>query len=159
MRLTVTLIAAIAGCALGLSGCGRSSGAKPPAAAPTASTVSGTVVVSAASSLKGTFSQLATQFEAAHPGVKVTLNFGGSDSLAAQITGGAPVDVFAAASTKTMATVTAAKDGLAAPLNFAKNELEIALPPGNPRHVAALADTVRPGVKLVLCAAAVPCGA
>jgi molybdate transport system substrate-binding protein len=159
VRLTVTLIAAIAGCALGLSGCGRSSGAKPPAAAPTASTVSGTVVVSAASSLKGTFSQLATQFEAAHPGVKVTLNFGGSDSLAAQITGGAPVDVFAAASTKTMATVTAAKDGLAAPVNFAKNELEIALPPGNPRHVAALADTVRPGVKLVLCAAAVPCGA
>jgi molybdate transport system substrate-binding protein len=167
MRTIVTLTAAVATCALGLTACGSSSSSTPTAASATsapatssaAAPVTGTVIVSAASSLKDTFTTLATQFEAAHPGVKVTLNFAGSDALAAQITGGAPVDVFAAASTKTMATVTDAKDGLAAPVNFVQNELEIAVPPSNPAKVATLADTARSGVKLVLCAAAVPCGA
>ena len=89
----------------------------------------------------------------------MTLNFGGSDTLAAAITGGAPVDVFAAASTKTMTTVTAADDGAGTPVTFAKNELEIAVPPSNPAKIASLADTVKTGVKLVTCAATVPCGA
>jgi molybdate transport system substrate-binding protein len=174
MRSIVTLTAAVATCALGLTACGSSSSSTPAAASATsapatsaattgssaaAAAVTGTVVVSAAASLKDTFTTLAHQFEAARPGVKVTLNFAGSDALAAQITGGAPVDVFAAASTKTMATVTDAKDGLAAPINFVKNELEIAVPPSNPAKVATLADTAKPGIKLVLCAAAVPCGA
>jgi molybdate transport system substrate-binding protein len=121
--------------------------------------VSGTVVVSAASSLKETFTQLARQFEQAHPGTRVTLNFGGSDALAAQITAGAGVDVFAAASTKTMEVVTAAKDAVGSPTNFAKNKLEIAVPPSNPGQITTLADTTKSGVKLVLCVATVPCGA
>jgi molybdate transport system substrate-binding protein len=150
----LTAVALSAATALSLGGCGGSS-SKPP----TADAVTGTVVVSAASSLKETFTTLASRFEAAHPGIKVTLNFAGSDALASQITGGAAVDVFAAASSKTMATVTDAKDGAGAPVTFVRNELEIAVPPGNPAKVATLADTTRPGVKLVLCAVAVPCGA
>ena len=173
LHRTLSLITAVTAGALALTACGSSSSSKPaaqastttaPATAATGSSAAtgaamGTIVVSAASSLKDTFTQLAKQFEAAHPGTKVTLNFAGSDALAAQITGGAPVDVFAAASTKTMTTVTAAKDGLAAPVNFVKNELEIAVPPSNPAKITSFADTVKPGVKLVLCAAAVPCGA
>jgi molybdate transport system substrate-binding protein len=42
---------------------------------------------------------------------------------------------------------------------FAKNELEIAVAPNNPDHIATLADVTKPGVKLALCAATVPCGA
>jgi molybdate transport system substrate-binding protein len=148
-----TRLIVAAACALALPGCGSSS--KSTGADP----VSGTVVVDAASSLKDTFTVLATSFEAAHPGSKVTLNFGGSDTLAAAITGGAPVDVFAAASAKTMTTVTAAGDGVGTPVTFAKNELEIAVPPSNPAKIASLADTVKSGVKLVTCAATVPCGA
>ena len=72
---------------------------------------------------------------------------------------GAPVDVFAAASTKTMSTVTDAGTRSGSRSVFAKNELEIAVPPSNPAKIATLADTTRSGVKLVLCAAAVPCGA
>ena len=121
--------------------------------------LSGAVVVSAAASLKEPFTTLAAQFEKAHPGTTVTLNFGGSDTLAAQITAGAAVDVFAAASTATMATVTNAGDALAPPVTFARNELEIATPAGNAAGIASLAGTTRPGTKLVLCATAVPCGA
>jgi molybdate transport system substrate-binding protein len=128
-----------------------SSGVQSPA--PT-----GTVVVFAAASLKDTFTALAQQFEAAHPGVKIVPSFGGSDTLAAQIVQGAPVDVFASANTTTMATVTKANDA-ATPTNFAKNALEIAVAPGNPKGIASLADVTKSGVKLALCAPSVPCGA
>jgi molybdate transport system substrate-binding protein len=89
----------------------------------------------------------------------VTFSYGGSSTLAQQIVNGAPADVFAAASPATMKTVTDANlaDGTAAV--FARNQLVIAVPPDNPRHIAALADLAKPGVKVALCAAAVPCGA
>jgi molybdate transport system substrate-binding protein len=138
--------------ALCLSAC--SSSKKAPA-----SKLSGNVVVFAASSLKVTFTTLIADFETANPGLKVTPSYGGSDTLAAQITQGAPVDVFAAASTTTMGTVTTAGDAVGTPQVFAKNELEIAVAPNNPDHIATLADVTKSGVKLAVCAAAVPCGA
>jgi molybdate transport system substrate-binding protein len=109
--------------------------------------------------LKNAFTTLATNFEQANPGVKIVPSYGGSDSLAAQITQGAPVDVFAAASTTTMATVTAAGDTATTPVVFAKNELEIAVAQGNPKKITTLADLTKKGLKLAICAAAVPCGA
>jgi molybdate transport system substrate-binding protein len=139
-----------------LTGC--SSSKRISAAAPASAALSGTVVVFAASSLKATFTTLATNFEHAHPGVKIVPSYGGSDTLAAQITQGARVDVFAAASTTTMGTVTTAGEGVGTPQVFAKNELEIAVSPSNPDHIASLADVTKSGVKLALCAATVPCG-
>jgi molybdate transport system substrate-binding protein len=136
-----------------------STSAAASSAAPASATLSGTLVVFAASSLKATFTTLATNFEQANPGVKIVPSYGGSDTLAAQITQGAPVDVFAAASTTTMGTVTTAGDGVGTPQVFAKNELEIAVAPNNPEHIASLADVTKSGVKLALCAATVPCGA
>jgi len=59
-----------------------------------------TLTVSAASSLKDAFTEIGKEFESQHPGVKVDFNFASSGDLAQQITAGAPVDVFAAASTK-----------------------------------------------------------
>ena len=41
---------------------------------------------------------------------------------------------------------------------FARNVLEIAVAKGNPKKIKTLADTVKPGVQLVLCAPTVPCG-
>jgi molybdate transport system substrate-binding protein len=119
----------------------------------------GTLTVLAAASLQRTFTQLAHDFEAGHPGVSVRLSFGGSNSLATQITQGAPADVFAAANESTMQTVTKAGDAAGTPAIFATNTLVIATPAGNPRHLAGLADLATSGVKLDLCAPAVPCGA
>ena len=86
----------------------------------------------AAASLKESFTTLGKDFEKAHPGTKVIFSFGGSDTLAASITGGAPADVFASASPKTMKIVTDEGDGAGTPATFVRNQLEIATLPGNP---------------------------
>ncbi|MGH3243475.1 MAG: molybdate ABC transporter substrate-binding protein [Spirillospora sp.] len=119
----------------------------------------GTLTVFAAASLTETFTSLGRTFEGSHPGVKVRFNFGGSSTLAQQITQGAPADVFAAASPTTMKTVTDAGDAAASPQVFTKNRLVIAVPKDNPGRVATVGDLSGPGLKVVLCAVQVPCGA
>ncbi len=45
-----------------------------------------------------------------------------------------------------------------APKTFARNKLEIAVAPGNPKHITGLADLEKPGVTLVLEDPSVPAG-
>ncbi|TMR97933.1 molybdate ABC transporter substrate-binding protein [Nonomuraea basaltis] len=116
------------------------------------------VTVFAAASLTDTFTELGRAFESAHPGATVRFNFGSSATLAQQITQGAPADVFAAASPATMKTVTDASPA-GAPVTFAKNKLQIAVPADNPATVDELKDLADPRVKVALCAEQVPCGA
>jgi molybdate transport system substrate-binding protein len=147
---------------LALSACSSSDSGSSPTSDTSASSSpkpSGTVTVFAAASLKESFTTLGKEFEKANPGTKVTFNFGGSDTLAASITGGAPADVFAAASPKTMAIVTDKKDAATTPATFVRNQLEIATLPGNPDKVASLKDLTKSGLKVVLCDKTVPCGA
>ena len=119
---------------------------------------SGTLIVLAAASLTDSFTAIGKQFEAANPGTAVTFSFAGSSQLAQQITAGAPADVFAAASPVTMQAVVDA-GAAAEPAVFARNQLVIAVPKGNPAGVRALGDLTRPGLKVALCAEQVPCGA
>ncbi|GAA3559945.1 molybdate ABC transporter substrate-binding protein [Streptomyces osmaniensis] len=121
--------------------------------------LSGEVTVFAAASLKESFTTLGKEFENEHPGTKVTFSFGGSDALAASITGGAPADVFASASPKTMKIVTDAGDAAGTPATFVRNQLEIATLPGNPDKIASLKDLTESDLKVVLCDKTVPCGA
>ncbi|MGW2371216.1 MULTISPECIES: molybdate ABC transporter substrate-binding protein [Kitasatospora] len=180
-RLAVATAAALA-LSLGATACGsdggKSSGSTSTSSAAsatgnasttgTASTDGGTgnapkakgaITVFAAASLKETFTELGKKFEAANPGAKVTFNFGGSSALAASINSGAPADVFAAASPVTMKTVTDAGGASGEPRTFVKNTLAIAVPKGNPKHIAGLKDLTGSGVKVALCAKEVPCGA
>jgi molybdate transport system substrate-binding protein len=83
--------------------------------------------------------------------------FAGSDALEAQIEQGAPADVFAAASPKQPAALYA-KGLVTKPVEFATNTLVLIVPKSNPAHIASVADITRPGVKLVVCQASVPCG-
>ncbi|MEU6419372.1 molybdate ABC transporter substrate-binding protein [Streptomyces spiralis] len=164
VRRTRTLQVAGAGAAalLALSGCSSASSSSSSGSGSAASSsqkVTGTVTVFAAASLKESFTALGKEFEQQHPGTEVTFNFGGSDTLAASITGGAPADVFAAASPKTMKIVTDQKDTAGAPATFVRNQLEIATLPGNPDRISSLKDLTRSGLKVVLCDKAVPCGA
>ncbi len=128
-----------------------------PGGSSAGASLSGTITVFAASSLKEAFTTLGANFEAAHPGVKVTFSFAASSALSTQITQGAPADVFASASGTTMAQVVAAGKA-AGSKNFVKNVMEIAVPPANPGGVAALADLAKPAVKVALCQPQVPCG-
>lgn len=112
----------------------------------------------AAASLKGTFTTLGRQFEASHAGTKVSFNFAGSSDLVTQLQQGAPADVFASADTKNMDKATSDHLVDGAPMNFASNTLQIAVPPDNPAKVASFRDLAKPGVKVVVCAPAVPCG-
>jgi molybdate transport system substrate-binding protein len=121
--------------------------------------VTGTVTVFAAASLTDVFTDLGRQLEGEHPGLEVQFNFAGSSALATQLTQGAPADVFASADTDQMDVVT--NDGIVsrAPVLFATNSLEIAVPPGNPGGITGLADLADPARTIALCAPEVPCGA
>jgi molybdate transport system substrate-binding protein len=150
---------ALSACSSSDSDSSSNSSPKSDTSASSSPKLSGTVTVFAAASLKESFTTLGKEFEKANPGTKVTFNFGGSDTLAASITGGAPADVFAAASPKTMAIVTDKKDAATTPATFVRNQLEIATLPGNPDKVASLKDLTKSGLKVVLCDKTVPCGA
>lgn len=163
-RWTLQVAGAGVAALLALSACSSSddssSGASDSSASGSSEAqLSGTVTVFAAASLKESFTALGKEFEEQHPGTKVTFSFGGSDSLAASITGGAPADVFASASPKTMKIVTDAGDASGTPATFVRNQLEIATLPGNPDGISSLKDLTESGLKVVLCDKEVPCGA
>ncbi|GGM26073.1 molybdate ABC transporter substrate-binding protein [Micromonospora yangpuensis] len=158
----IALAALTALVAVVLTGCGDRSvtGSTPPVTGDGGgAAVTGTVTVLAAASLTETFTRLGRDFEAAHPGTRVVLNFAGSAALATQINQGAPADVFASAAPANMRTVTEAGNAAGAATVFVRNQLVIAVPKGNPAGVRGLADLARTGVKVALCAEQVPCGA
>ncbi len=154
-RLT-SLLAAAALAAVALTGCSANDKPGSEATGPASTDpIAGTVTVLAAASLTEVFKIIGADFEKAHPNAKVTFSFGGSSTLAQQINAGAPADVFASASPTNMAQVKISGEAA----TFARNQLVIAVPAGNPKAIATLADLAKPGVKVALCAVAVPCGA
>lgn len=116
-----------------------------------------TITVLAAASLTKTFTDLGDRFSQANPEERVEFSFGGSADLLAQLSYGAPGDVFAAADTATMGKAASAGLLAGSPRTFATNTLTIVVAPGNPRGVRGFRDLA--DVSLVMCAAQVPCGA
>lgn len=151
--------------ALALAGCSTANAQGPVGTATvasqggTATAPTGTITVFAAASLQKTFTAIGERFEREHPGTRIAFSFGGSSDLVSQIQNGAPADVFASADEKNMDKVVSAGLVHGTPTDFASNVLEIAVAPGNPKHVTSLRDLTAPGIQLVTCAAPVPCGA
>jgi molybdate transport system substrate-binding protein len=109
------------------------------------------LVVSAASSMSEALNSCGPDFKAAD----VRLSFAGSDELAAQIRQGVKPDVYAAASSELPDALN--REGLLSkPVEFATNELVIAVPSGS--DVRRLADLGRPGMKLAIGSDSVPVG-
>lgn len=166
LRPLPSVAVAVALAAVALTACASSSGASGGGGNPSGSStpgaasgkITGKLTVFAASSLTEAFGTIASRFEAQHPGTTVRFDFDASSTLAEQITQGAPADVFASASAENMQQVTQAEDA-ASPTAFAKNTLEIAVPPDNPASVTKLADLAKRGVKVAVCQPQVPCGA
>jgi molybdate transport system substrate-binding protein len=128
-----------------------------PATTTTVNPLSGSLTVLAAASLTEAFNDAKTKLTASDPGLSVTYGFAGSQALVTQIQNGEPADVFASADTTNMNKLVAA--GLVdPPVTFARNKLEIAVAPGNPKNITGLADLARPGLKVVLEDPSVPAG-
>jgi molybdate transport system substrate-binding protein len=138
----IALVVALACVLLSLTGCGSKDR---------------TITVLAASSLTGTFTSLADQFEKDHPGVQVKLAFDSSATLAQQAVGGAPADVLATADTTTMDSAKAALAVASKP--FATNVMVLATPSANPAGITRFSDLQSGNVKYVVCVDTAPCGA
>jgi molybdate transport system substrate-binding protein len=131
----------------------------PPTVAPTAAVEPQTLTVFAAASLTNAFGEIGKAFEAAHPGVSVKFNFGGSQTLRTQVEQGAEADVFASANAKEMEALVNGKFVAAESAQiFLTNQLVVIMPAKNPAGLAALTDLSKPGLKLVLAAKEVPVG-
>ena len=65
--------------------------------------------------------------------------------------------MFASAAPANMDTVVQAGDA-SSPQNFAKNTMEVAVPPNNPAKVTSVNDLAKKSVKVALCQPQVPCG-
>ncbi len=125
---------------------------------PPAASANGEITVSAAASLTDAFKEIGSSVEAKYPGTRVTLNFGASSALRAQIEQGAPVDVFASADQAQMDK--ARQSGVLGsdPKVFASNRLVIIVPKDNPKLVTSLKDLGKPGLKFVAEQDEVPIG-
>ncbi len=146
--VTVALLAA---------GCGSASTSSGSSPTTTTAKLTGSLNVFAAASLKEAFTDYGTTLESENPGLAITNNFAGSQALVTQIINGAPADVFASADMKNMQKLVD-KRLVDTPQIFAKNMLEIAVAPGNPKHITGLADLEKAGVVLVLEDPSVPAG-
>ncbi len=146
---------AVAASAL-LAACG---GTTSPSAAGegAAARPSGAITVFAAASLTGSFQATRAKLRSPYPDLSISYSFAGSQQLVTQIQQGAPADVVATADIATMDELSSS--GLVeAPRVFAHNRLEIAVAPGNPKHVRSLADLASPELKVVLADPSVPAG-
>jgi molybdate transport system substrate-binding protein len=86
-----------------------------------------------------------------------TYSFAGSNTLATQITNGAPADIFASANTTLPAQLYAAGT-VEKPVNFTRNRLVIVVPKGNPKGIKSIYDLAKPGVQIDIANSAVPVG-
>jgi molybdate transport system substrate-binding protein len=136
VRVTIALVA------LAPAGCGGedSEGAEHPR-----------LVVSAASSMAEALGSCSRDF----PGATVRLSFAGSDELAAQIRQGVKPDVYAAANTR-LPEELHAEGLLGRPVEFATNELVLAVPSGS--DIDSVEDLVGDEVQIVLGSESVPIG-
>ena len=115
------------------------------------------LMVFAASSLTEAFTELGRQYEQAHPDTRIVFHFAGSQALAAQISQGAAVDVFAAADDQVMTRLL--KQGLIeTPAFFAGNSLALIVSRQAVQPIPDLNSLARPGNLLILGAPSVPVG-
>ena len=161
----VAFSTALLGTALFGTGCSSNSADNQSANTQSANTqstkasqeLSGSILVSAAASLNSSFTQISKAFMEQHPKAKVTLNFGSSGQIAAQIEQGAPADIAAFADTAPMQALEEAQFVLAPSKIFARNSLTIVTKANNPKNIRSLADLATVGT-ISLCVQTAPCG-
>jgi molybdate transport system substrate-binding protein len=122
-------------------------GAAAHPSVPSSGSVTG-ITVYAAASLTDVFPQIDSG---------PRYSFAGSNTLAAQITQGAPADIFASANTS-LPDQLFAKGLVQKPVVFTRNRLVLVVPTSNPAGIHSVYDLKKPGIKLVIAASSVPVG-
>ena len=156
----VSLLSAVSLAACGGSASNSSTGAASGAASASASGVpqkaTGELKVLAAASLKASFTEIGTQLEKDNPGLHVTFDFQGSQTLVSSLSEGNAADVLATADEPTMNKAVEQKL-VGERTEFATNVPTLIVPKGNPANVKGI-DSSLDNAKLVICVETAPCG-
>lgn len=132
---------------------GACGGSAAPAQSPPV-----TISVFSAASLTDSFKALGDSYHLQHSNVTLQFNFAGTPTLLTQIEQGAQADVFASADTTNMDKLRGDGFTSGTPQVFAHNKLEVAVAPGNPKHITSLADLAQPGLVYISAGPTVPAG-
>ncbi|HEV2476354.1 MAG TPA: molybdate ABC transporter substrate-binding protein [Candidatus Dormibacteraeota bacterium] len=117
-----------------------------------------TISVFAAASLTDSFKAIGDGYHQQHSNVTLQFNFAGTPTLVTQIEQGAQADVFASADTTNMDRLRGDGFTSGTPQVFAHNKLEVAVAPGNPKHITSLADLGQAGLVYISAGPTVPAG-
>jgi molybdate transport system substrate-binding protein len=153
------LVTSIAALVVVLAAC--SSGAAPtPSAAPSVAASPGAASVNltiyAAASLKSVLAKVKTAYEAADPGVTLTVSTDSSSALETKIEQGAPADVFLSADSANPQKLVDKGMAAGSITKFAGNLLTVIVPTVNPAGIQTPADLAKAGVKIITCGDTVP---
>ncbi len=112
--------------------------------------------VYAAASLKNALAKAKTAYEAATPGVTLTISTDASSALETKIEQGAPADVFLSADAANPKKLI--DKGLAngPAVSFATNKLTVIEPTSNPATIQTPTDLAKTGIKIIAAGDAVP---
>lgn len=108
------------------------------------------LTISAAASLTDAMKEIQSSYEAQHPAVNLTFNFGGSGALQKQIEQGAPVDLFLSAAGKNMNALL--EQGIIDPgqhRSLLTNELVVIIPNENSEEIKRLQDLSDKRIKMI----------
>ncbi|GIP60097.1 molybdate ABC transporter substrate-binding protein [Paenibacillus woosongensis] len=108
------------------------------------------LTISAAASLTDAMKEIQASYEAQHPAVKLTFNFGGSGALQKQIEQGAPVDLFLSAAANNMnllldQNIIDAKQHM----NLLTNKLVVVIPDDQSDEIQGLEDLKDTRIKMI----------
>lgn len=118
----------------------------------------GDLHIFAAASLTDAYNDIARHLMDENPGLNITIETAGSQTLVTQLEEGATADVLATADISTMDR--AQESGLISgnPVTFTTNRLVIITPVGNPAEIETIDDLAGDNIKLVLANPDVPVG-
>jgi len=145
MRSRLLALAAITA----LAACGGA-GSSPTGEASTELTIY------AAASLKAVLDEAETAYEAANPGVTLTISTDSSSALETKIEQGAPADVFLSADTANPQKLIDGGFAGGSLVVFAGNELTVIVPKDNPAGIESPADLAEDGVDIIAAGETVP---
>jgi molybdate transport system substrate-binding protein len=112
--------------------------------------------VFAAASLRDALADIETAYESTTPGVTLTIATDSSATMRNQIEHGAPADVFLSADLTNPDALAGAGLADGELVVFARNQLALIVPTGNPGAITNAADLARPGVRIIAAGDAVP---